>query len=124
VADVSKFVVAKKAGAQTVASLAATENFYNDTDTALTIRAVRATLGTAPTGSTFIVDVLVGGTSIYTGVTANRPTIAISGNTALGGTPATTTIAAGAVVTFAVTQIGSTVAGSDLAIQLTLDTSA
>lgn len=120
-ADTAKFVNAKKAGAQTVATLNTTENFYNDTDLALNIASVRATLGTAPTGAAFIVDVLVNGTSIYTGVTANRPTIAISAFTALGGTPATLTVPVGGVVTFAVTQIGSTIAGSDLVIQLTLN---
>lgn len=121
-ADSVKFIMAKKAGAQTVAALAATETWYNDTDSTVYIRAVRATVGTAPTGATLIVDVQVAGTSIYTGVTANRPTIAVSTTTALGGTPATVAVAAGQAVTFSVTQIGSTVAGSDLVIQLTVDT--
>jgi len=120
-ADTAKFHIARKAGTQTAVALAVDQNFTNDTDVPLTIAAVRASLITAPTGATFIVDVLVNGTSIYTGVTANRPTIAISAFTALGGTPATLTVPPAGVVSFAVTQIGSTVAGSDLYIQLTLN---
>jgi hypothetical protein len=119
-ADNMKNFVLKKAGAQTAVALAATEIWYNDTDMPMNIWAVRTTLGTAPTGSTFITDLLVNGTSIYTGVTANRPTIAISGTTALGGTPATTAIPVGGSVTATVIQIGSGTAGSDLAVQVTL----
>jgi hypothetical protein len=118
-ADGVKFIYGKKASTQTVAALAATETFYNDTDRSLTIINVRASVGTAPTGAALIADVLVDGVSIFATTTANRPTIAISGNTALAGTPDTTTIAAGSKVTFQVTQIGSGTAGSDLVIQVT-----
>jgi hypothetical protein len=117
-ADTAKVISARKAGAQTVAALAATETFYNDTDRPLLITAVRATVGTAPSGATFIADVQVDGTSIYATTTANRPTIAIAGTTALGGAPDTTSIPAGKAVTFSVTQIGSGTGGSDLVVQV------
>jgi thiamine biosynthesis protein ThiC len=119
-ADTAKVLLAKKAGAQTVAALAATETIYNDTDRPWTILATRATVGTAPTGATFIADVLLDGTSIFATTTANRPTIAVTEKTAKGGAPDTVTVPAGSALTFAVTQIGSTVAGSDLVVQVTV----
>jgi hypothetical protein len=121
-ADTTKVVTARKAGAQTVAALAASETFYNDSDVTLYIRSVRISVGTAPTGATFIGDVQVDGTSIYATTTANRPTIAISAFTAVGGTPDTVAVPVGDAVTFSVTQVGSSVAGSDLKFTLMLDT--
>lgn len=124
IADTNKTAIARKAGAQTVAALAATETWYNDSDTTLYISKVRASVGTAPTGAALIADVKLDGTSIYATTTANRPTIAVSTTTALGGTPDTVAVPAGSALTFAVTQIGSTVAGSDLSVQVTMSTSA
>lgn len=119
-ADTVKFFVAKKAGAQTVAALAATETLYNDTDRNLTIVAVRASVGTAPVGATLIADVQIAGTSAWATTTANRPTIAAAATTGLAGAPDTAVIKPGEAVTFSVLQIGSGTAGSDLALQLTL----
>lgn len=120
-ADGAKIVTARKAGAQTVAALAATETFYNDTDSTLYVGSVRATVGTAPTGASLIADVQLDGTSIFATTTANRPTIAVSTNTDLAGTPDTVAIPAGGKLTFSVTQIGSGTAGSDLVIQVVLN---
>lgn len=87
---------------------------YNDTGVTLTISSVRASVGTAPTGATLIVDVNKNGTTIFT-TQANRPAIAISGNTATG-TPDVTSWASGDYLTVDVDQVGSTVAGSDLTV--------
>ena len=83
---------------------------------AFTIDYVRASVGTAPTGAAIIVDVLKNGTTLFTGGT-DRPQIAISGFTDTG-VPAVTSVAAGDYLTVSVTQIGSTVKGSDLTIQI------
>jgi hypothetical protein len=88
---------------------------YNDSGRTRTIRAVRASAGTAPTGATLIVDVNKGGTTIF-GTQANRPTIAISGNTNKTTGMTVTTWADGEYLTVDVDQIGSTVAGSDLTV--------
>jgi len=55
---------------------------YNDTGVTWTITAVRATVETAPSGGSVIVDVNKNGTTIFT-TQANRPTIA-SGNLTSG----------------------------------------
>lgn len=84
---------------------------------ACTIIGVVASLGTAPTGASFIVDVLKNGTTIYTGGT-NRPTItAAAFVSALPVVaPAVTALAQGDYITVNVSQIGSSVAGSDLTV--------
>lgn len=89
---------------------------YNDSGKDLTLEAVRASVGTAPTGAAIIVDVNLGGTTIFTTQSA-RPTIAVSTNTATG-TPAVTTWPNGGYLTVDVDQVGSTVAGSDLVVQV------
>lgn len=53
---------------------------YNDTTSALTIAGVRASVGTAPTGSALTVDVNRNGTTIFS-TQANRPSIAAGSNT-------------------------------------------
>lgn len=85
--------------------------------TACTILGALASLGTAPTGATFIIDVLKNGTTIYTGGT-NRPTIATSGFVSATTlvAPAVTALAIGDYLTVNVAQIGSSVAGSDLTV--------
>lgn len=100
----------------TVSVKTGTQRLYNDTGRTLTIQKVRATLGTAPTGATFIADINKNGTTIFT-TTGNRPTIAISGNTATG-VPDVTSWADGEYLTVDIDQVGSTVAGADLVVQV------
>lgn len=82
-----------------------------------TILGVSATVGTAPSGSSLIVDVLKNGSTIFT-TTANRPTIA-SGTTSVGETvPDVTSVNANDYLTVSITQVGSSTAGSDLTVQV------
>lgn len=97
--------------------LAGTHRYYVESNA--TISTVRAAVGTAPTGTSLIVDVNKNGTTIY-GTQANRPTIAVSANTATGGTASVTSLAAGDYLTVDIDQVGSTVAGSDLTVIITL----
>lgn len=89
---------------------------YNNSGKTRTIIGVRASVGTAPTGASIIVDVLKNGTTIFTGGT-DRPTIAISGTTDTG-TPAVTSWANGDYLTVNIAQVGSTIAGADLTVQV------
>lgn len=91
--------------------------YYNDTGVPLTIRAVRFTLGTAPTGATAVVDVNLGGVTIFT-TQANRPIIAIGGTTIKRTNMDVVAWPDGAYLSFDVDQIGSTVAGADLTLQV------
>ncbi len=86
----------------------------------LTIEQVRASVGTAPTGSTLIVDVNKNGTTIFT-TQARRPAIAISGFTALPSAAIeVTSLVLGDYLTVDVDQVGSTIAGSDLTVTIVL----
>jgi hypothetical protein len=86
-----------------------------------TIVGVRASVGVAPTGSSVIVDVNKNGTTIFT-TQGNRPTIAASGFTSGKITNMNvTSLAAGDYITVDIDQIGSTVAGSDLTVQVILE---
>lgn len=76
---------------------------------------VAAMINTAPTGAAVIVDVNKNGTSIF-GTQANRPTIAVSTNSATVGAFTATTLTDGDYLTVDIDQIGSTVAGSDLTV--------
>lgn len=84
---------------------------------AATITDVRAWLETAPTGSTFIIDVNKSGTTLFT-TQGNRPTIAISGQASTTVVPDVTALAAGDRVSLDIDQIGSSVAGSSLSISI------
>lgn len=66
---------------------------------------------TAPTGTTLIADINVGGTSLWASNQGNRPTIAISGTSATGTAFDTASLADGNVLTFDIDQIGSTIPG-------------
>jgi hypothetical protein len=83
------------------------------------IVSVEATVGTAPTGTSLIVDVHKNGTTIFTTQSA-RPTIAASAFSSGAATPAVTTMAAGDYFTVDIDQIGATVAGSDLIVIIRL----
>lgn len=95
-----------------------TARLYNDSGRTLTINAVRASVGTPPSGASIKVDINKDGTTIFT-TQANRPTIAIAGNTSGKVTNMdVTTIADGSYFTVDVDQIGSGTAGSDLTVQI------
>lgn len=63
-----------------VSAGAGTHRLYNDTTGTLLIAGVRASVGTAPTGTALIVDVNRNGTTIYP-TQANRPAVAVGANT-------------------------------------------
>lgn len=88
---------------------------YNDTGLTLTIRNVRASVNTAPTGAAIRVDVNKNGVTVFTTQT-NRPNIAVSTNTSKVSNMDVTTLADGDYLTVDVDVIGSTVAGADLAV--------
>jgi hypothetical protein len=92
----------------------------NATGSALTIRAVQASVGTAPTGASLIVDVNKNGTTIFT-TQANRPTIAAAGNTSGKVTNMdVTSLADGDYLTVDVDQVGSGTPGSNLTVLVEL----
>ena len=93
--------------------------WINSTGRTLTLVNAIASVGTAPTGSSVIVDVNKNGTTIFT-TQANRPTIAIAGKSSGKKTPDVTTLADGDSLTIDIDQIGSTIAGSDLTVSITV----
>jgi hypothetical protein len=97
---------------------AGTYTYYNDTGRTLQIVSVRASVGVAPTGAAVIVDVHLNGTTIYT-TQANRPTIAVSTKTVKSTNPNVTAWPDGQAVTVDIDQIGSTIKGAGLVVQIT-----
>lgn len=108
----------EKAGAVTVAALP--KRYYNDTNVPLRVRKVELSAGTAPTGAALVVDVKINGTSVFAAA-GDRAKINASASTG-SGVPNKTgdaiEVLPGQYVTAEVTQIGSTVAGSDLAVRV------
>ena len=82
---------------------------------ALTVTEIRVAVDTAPTGAALIIDVNKNGTTMYT-TQANRPTIADVGTSATATDPDVTSIAVGDKISIDIDQIGSTVAGENLAV--------
>lgn len=82
---------------------------------AATLTAVRAMVGTAPTGDDIVVDVNLNGTTIFT-TQANRPTIASSANDSGNVTPDVTAVSAGDYLTVDIDQVGSSTPGSNLVV--------
>ncbi len=77
-----------------------------------------AAVATAPTGATILVDVNLNGTTIFS-TQGNRPTIAVATSaTTTQPTPNTTSVSTGDYLTIDVDQVGSTIAGSDLTVQV------
>lgn len=85
----------------------------------LTIVEVYAEVGTAPTGASIICDVNKNGSTIWS-TQANRVAIAATSLNGNSTTFNTTSIAQGDRLTFDVDQIGSTIAGSDLTLQVVM----
>lgn len=96
-----------------------TTGWTNRTGRTLTFTEVYAEVGTAPTGASLICDVKKNGTTIWS-TTANRVTVAISATSGSSTTFNTTTLANGDRLTFDVVQVGSTVAGADLTLQVVM----
>lgn len=78
---------------------------------------VRIAVKTAPQGASIIVDVNLGGTTIFT-TQANRPTIAAAATAGTSGAPDVTTGALNSSITIDIDQVGSTTKGSDLSVML------
>lgn len=95
-----------------------THRIYNDTGVDLQIRSVRASVGTAPSGSAVTCDVNINGTTIFS-TQSNRPSIAAAGNTSGRITNMNTTaFTNGQYLTIDIDAIGSGTAGSDLVVQV------
>jgi len=86
----------------------------------LTIVKVKICVKTAPTGAAIIVDVNKNGTTIFT-TQANRPQIAIGATTGDSGTPDVTALAETDKITIDIDQVGSTIAGADLTVEVVCD---
>ncbi len=89
--------------------------------TAITVISCTASVNTAPTGATVLVDVDKnindGGATIFT-TQANRPEIAISGYVSAAEVPDITSFLSSDYMTVDVDQIGSTIAGSDITVTI------
>ncbi|QLQ37999.1 hypothetical protein [Micromonospora robiginosa] len=95
-----------------------TYRVYNPAASTLTLRSVVASIGgTAPAGSSLIVQVRVDGTAVFT--SGNRPTIT-AGNrySGVASTFVSASWAAGSYLTVDVDQVGSTTAGTRLTVQV------
>ena len=84
---------------------------------ALTIDKVKVVVKTAPTGAALIIDVNKGGTTIFT-TQGSRPSIAIGDTVDDSDTPDVTALAEGDKLTIDIDQIGSTIAGADLTVEV------
>ncbi len=112
----AKILSYSNTGALTIVS--GVHRLYNDSGASWTISSVRASVGTAPTGTSAIIDIHKNGVTIFT-TQANRPTIAAAANTSGKVTNMdVTTVADGEYLTVDIDQVGSTIAGADLTVQL------
>ena len=93
-----------------------TVRIYNDSGVTQTVLSTRISVGVSPSGAPIVVDINKNGTSIYT--TATKPTIPSGGVTDKAVPDAGTTLADGDFLTIDVDSIGSTVAGSNLTVQI------
>jgi hypothetical protein len=85
---------------------------------ALTLEKVHADVKTAPTGADLILDINLNGTSIWNATQANRVTILATELTGSQTAFDTTAVIADDLLTLDVDQIGSSVAGADVTINL------
>lgn len=83
----------------------------------LTIVKVKVVVKTAPTGAALIVDVNKNGTTIFT-TQGGRPSIAIGNTTDDSDTPDVTALAETDKLTIDIDQVGSTIAGADLTVEV------
>lgn len=79
---------------------------YNDTGKTIILKNVRASIGSAPTGASLIVDVNKNGTTVFT-TQANRPTLTDGTATAAPSVPNITAWAPGEYLSVDIDQVGS-----------------
>lgn len=89
---------------------------HNDTGASLNMSLVRVSVGTAPTGSPLVVDVLKDGVSIL-----NAPISLPAGSVTMTAVPAVVALETGAGLTVSVTAIGAAVAGADLIVSVVVN---
>ena len=89
----------------------------NDFGETFTITKVKLSVSTAPTGSTIIVDVNKNDTTLFT-TQSNRPAISTSAFSGQSTTIQNNSFADGDYLTFDIDQIGSTIAGAYLTVQI------
>lgn len=82
---------------------------------ALKASLVRLAVDTAPTGADLIVDIHKNGVTIFT-TQANRPKIIAGASSGISVAPDVTEIAVGDKITLEIDQVGSTIAGGNLAV--------
>lgn len=88
-----------------------------------TIRRINAGVGTAPTGTSLIIDVNKNGTTLFS-TQGNRPTIAVSTFSDTENLPDVVSVSAGDYLTVDIDQIGSTIAGENLTVTIEYTVSA
>lgn len=114
--NLGRSIMFGKAGTLTAGAILTT--WTNDTGVGLSIRSVRAVVRTAPTGASILVDVNINGVTIYT-TQANRPAIlASTTNSGKNAGFSLSTIPDGQTLTVDLDQIGSTIAGADITVQI------
>ncbi len=89
---------------------------YNDSGVSRTITSVRASVGTAPGGTSILVDVNVAGTTIFP-TQSQRPAIASAATTS-GAVTRSATWGTNQALTVDIDQVGSTTAGADLIVTI------
>lgn len=89
----------------------------NLTGRTLTIQTIFASVGTAPTAASIIINVRKNGTTLYT-TGANKPKILGNSYSIVSTNMDVTTFAPDDYLTVDIEQIGSTIAGSDLTVQV------
>ena len=85
-----------------------------------TIIEVQASVKTAPTGASIIVDLNLNGTTIWT-TQGNRVTIVAGAYTGVQTTPDVITLAVGDYFTIDLDQVGSTIPGAKLVVRLKIE---
>jgi hypothetical protein len=80
-----------------------------------TITSVTAAVGTAPVGTSIIVDLFKNGSTVFTNP-ASRPTIPANGFVSAPAAPNVTALVVGDYLTVNIVQVGSVVPGSDLCV--------
>ena len=93
---------------------------YNKYASNRKIKEVFASVNTAPTGASIILDVLINGTSIFA-AEGDKPTITASSYTDTTTTIQTNLWTLGDYFLFEIEQIGSTIPGADLVLQIIHD---